>query len=128
MANTVASHIRGRRNPHRHRPNHAGVEALENRSLLNGSWGCYAGNPQHTALSPVASQSLDQIRWQTPVDLNPQYSGNDLLIHYGSPLITAADTVIVPVKTGAAGGVEVPALSRSAGPAQWTPSTGHLLP
>ena len=72
-------------------------------------WGSYAGGPQHTANSPVASQALQAIHWQTPVDLDPQYSGNDLLIHYGSPLVTAANTVIVPVKTGTTGGFEVEA-------------------
>ena len=60
-------------------------------------WSGYAGDPQHDALSSVASQSLDRILWQTPVDQAPQFSGNDLLIHYGSPLVTQADTVIVPV-------------------------------
>ena len=69
--------------------------------------GRYAGDPWQTALSSVASNSLDRILWQTPVDEAPQFSGNDLLIHYGSPLITQADTVIVPVKTGANGGFEV---------------------
>src|SRR5258708_2084126 len=44
-------------------------------------WSGYAGDAQHTAVSGVASQSLQSIRWQTAVDLNPQYSGNDLLIH-----------------------------------------------
>ena len=72
------------------------------------SWSDHARNSQHTALSSVASQPLNAIRWQTPVDLNPQYSGDDLLIHYGSPLITLANTVIVPVKTGASHGFRVP--------------------
>ena len=35
-------------------------------------WSGFAGNAQHTALSSVASQPLDGIRWQTPVDLSPQ--------------------------------------------------------
>ena len=61
-------------------------------------------NAQHTALSTVASNSLQGILWQTPVDLDPQYSDNELLIHYGSPVITEANTVLVPVKTGASGG------------------------
>src|SRR5579875_2794974 len=128
MAITVATHHRGRSKPSRSRPVPAGVEALENRRLLSGSWGSYAGNPQHTALSPVPSQSLDRIAWQTPVDLNPQYSGNDLLIHYGSPLVTPANTVIVPVKTGATGGFEVRAFSGSTGTAEWTLTTDYLLP
>ena len=72
------------------------------------SWNNHSRDSQHTALSSVASQPLNAVRWQTPVDLNPQYSGNDLLIHYGSPLITLANTVIVPVKTGASGGFRVP--------------------
>jgi hypothetical protein len=73
------------------------------RALPSASWETFAGNPQHTAISAVASQSFDEIHWQTPVDLAPQYSGSDLLIHYGSPLVTAGNTVIVPVKTGADG-------------------------
>src|SRR5437868_12346554 len=52
------------------------------------AWGTYAGDAQHTALSGVGSQPLQAIRWQTAVDLAPQYSGNDLLIHYGSPVIS----------------------------------------
>ena len=63
-------------------------------------WSGYGRDAQHTALSTVASQPLTRIRWQTPVDLHPQYSGNDLLIHYGSPLITQANTVIVPGQDG----------------------------
>src|SRR5262249_46395063 len=63
-------------------------------------WPSYARDAYHDALAPAASQELHRIRWSTPVDLNPQYSGNDLLIHYGSPLITAGDTILVTVKTG----------------------------
>src|SRR5919201_6857409 len=70
------------------------------------AWGNYAGDPQHTALAPAASQALGGIRWQTPVDLNPQYTGGgSLLAHYGSPVITGGDTVIVPVKTRAGDGL-----------------------
>src|SRR4051812_40589867 len=55
------------------------------------TWNGYAGDAQHTALSATASQPLDAIRWQTAVDLDPQLSGDNLLIHYGSPIITAAN-------------------------------------
>jgi hypothetical protein len=125
---TVVSHLRGRCRPNHSRSPYVRFEALEARSLLNGSWGSYAGNPQHTALSAVPSQSLDQIAWQTPVDLDPQYSGSDLLIHYGSPLVTPADTVIVPVKTGATNGFEVRAFSGPTGTAEWTLTTDYILP
>ncbi|MFL5241324.1 MAG: fibronectin type III domain-containing protein [Gemmataceae bacterium] len=94
----------------------------------NLPWSSYAGNAQHTATSTTASQSLDAIHWQTAVDLNPQYSGNDLLIHYGSPLVTAANTVILPVKTGATGGFEVQGINGATGAVKWTQLTDYLLP
>jgi hypothetical protein len=101
---------------------------LEDRQLLSASWPEFALNPQHTALSTVASQSLQAIRWQTPVDLQPQYSGGQLLIHYGSPLITPSNTVIVPVKTGATGGFEVKAINAVNGGVLWTQTTDYILP
>ena len=66
------------------------------------TWDGYAGDPQHTALSSVPSLSLSGgIRWSTTIDYDQPNGGvGDLYIHYGSPLVTAANTVIVPVKTG----------------------------
>jgi hypothetical protein len=71
------------------------LEVLEDRRLLNRStdWISFAHDPQHSGLSFVPSQSLDMIGWQTPMDLN-----FDPGTHEGSPVITAANTVIVPVK------------------------------
>ena len=91
-------------------------------------WDGYADNAQHTALSTVASQPLQSIHWQTPVDLAPQFWGSELLIHYGSPVITPANTVIVPVKTGASGGFELEALNGATGALQWTQSTDYTFP
>jgi len=95
---------------------------------LSLRWAGYGHDAQHTALSSTASQPLQRIKWSTPVDLNPQYSGNDLLIHYGSPLITAANTVIVPVKTGAAGGFRVEGRRGANGSLLWTQDTDYVLP
>src|SRR5436190_2114681 len=92
------------------------------------SWNNHSRDSQHTALSSVASQPLNAVRWQTPVDLNPQYSGNDLLIHYGSPLITLANTIIVPVKTGASGGFRVEGRNGANGSLIWTQTTDYILP
>jgi hypothetical protein len=105
------------------------LEYLEARTLLTTSaWQGYASNAQHTALSAVASNSLQSILWHTPVDLNPQHtSSGDLLIHYGSPSITAANTVLVPVKTGAASGFEVRAFSGKTGTLEWTVTTDYSL-
>jgi len=91
-------------------------------------WSGYGGNAQHSALSAVAGQSLSAIHWQTPVDLAPQYSGTDLLIHYGSPLITPANTVVVAVKIGTTGGFQVEGRRGSDGTLLWTQPTDYALP
>ncbi len=91
-------------------------------------WPVYAHDSQHACLSSVASQKPQFIRWSTPVDLNPRYSGNDLSIHYGSPVITADNTVIVPVKTGATGGFRVEAHRGSDGVLLWSLHTDFSLP
>ena len=91
-------------------------------------WSGYGHESQHDAIAPVASQPLNRILWHTPVDLNPQYSGSELLIHYGSPLITRSNTVIVPVKTGASGGFRVEALVGATGATNWMRATDYVLP
>ncbi len=96
--------------------------------LGQGPWNTYARNAQHNAVSPAASQSLGRIRWQTPVDLQPAYSGNELLIHYGSPLVTALNTVIVPVKTASTGSFRVEAHSGTDGTVKWILPTDYVLP
>ena len=63
-------------------------------------WSDYAHDAQHSGISPAASQPLNHILWQTSVDLSvPTNNTSELFIHYGSPLITRSNTVIVPVKT-----------------------------
>src|SRR5262249_56512393 len=106
------------------------VELLEPRSLPSAAWWQgFARDPQHTATSATASLSLTEIRWKTPVDQNPQYSqGGSLDAHYGSPLVTAAGTVIVPVKTGATGGFAVQARQVGDGTLNWTIASDYLLP
>lgn len=92
------------------------------------SWSGYANDPQHTGISAYTSQALEAIAWQTPVDQAPQFSGDDLLIHYGSPVVTAGNTVIVPVKTGAAGGFLVEGINAETGAIKWTQTTDYVLP
>jgi hypothetical protein len=103
------------------------VERLEERNLLSG-WSSLGHDPQHTGVADVASQSLQQILWQTPVDLNPQYREGDLLIHYGSPLVTAANTIIVPVKTGTSDNFQVEGHSAVDGSTLWSQTTDYHLP
>jgi hypothetical protein len=101
---------------------------LTPQSLLAQAWTSFGNGPQHRALSPARSQSLAQIRWHAPVDLQPQYQGSELLIHYGSPLVTARNTVIVPVKTGADGGFRIDARAAADGSLTWSLPSDYLLP
>lgn len=91
-------------------------------------WPGYGRDPQHHANFPLASQNLVRVRWSTPVDQQPQYNGNDLLIHYGSPLVTMNGTVLVTVKTGAGGGFQIEAHRSSDGALLWTLPTDYTLP
>ena len=92
-------------------------------------WSGYAHAPQHGAAATTASQPLNRIRWSTPVDLSPDYTpSGELTIHYGSPLITRSNTVIVPVKTGLTSGFEVESLVGATGATNWTQATDYIMP
>jgi hypothetical protein len=100
-------------------------------SSARAQWSGFAGDAQHSAIShaPVPMQSLNRILWTTPVDLQrDSYQTGYLPIHYGSPLITAANTVIVPVKTGLTGGFSVEALRASDGSQIWSTASDYVLP
>ena len=88
-------------------------------------WPGYARDEQHTAMSSVASQPLSNIHWSTPVDL--QSHSGEILIHYGSPLLTPAGTVIVPVKTGK-NSFRVDAHTQAAGTVLWSTQTDYKAP
>lgn len=96
---------------------------------LNGpAWWGYGRDAQHTGLSTIATQPLSRIQWTTPVDLQPQYSDGNLLIHYGSPVVTAENTVIVPVKAGATNGFRVEAHAGAVGTVLWSVVSDYILP
>jgi hypothetical protein len=96
-------------------------------SLQGDMWVGYAHDAQHTGLSAAQSQPLQAIRWQMSVDLQPQISVN-LLTHYGSPLVTQQNTVIVPVKTGATDGFRVEARDGANGAVKWMLATDYSMP
>ncbi len=92
-------------------------------------WSDYAHDPQHSAISPVASQPLHRAVWQTSMDLSvPTNNTSELYIHYGSPLITRSNTVIVPVKTTSAGGFRIESRVGTTGATNWMQSTDYILP
>jgi hypothetical protein len=103
-----------------------GASSLMRGTPAEAAWLAHAENPQRTALSSVAAQPLEAIHWSTPVDLAPP--AGDILIHYGSPLVTSANTVIVPVKTATSNGFRVDARSGADGSLIWSLATDYILP
>ncbi len=96
-----------------------------NGAAQTGDWLTHSHDEQHTALATVQSQPLSVIHWHTPVDLFPP--GGEIFVHYGSPLITAANTVIVPVKTGT-NSFRVEAHNGATGKRLWLQNTGYQAP
>jgi hypothetical protein len=99
------------------------------------SWGGFGRDAQHSDLMPsvanggVAAQNLNHLIWETPVDTAvTSYNGNQIPIHYGSPIITSANTVIVPVKTSTTGSFVLQAQSAMTGTAIWTQPSDYVMP
>jgi hypothetical protein len=91
-------------------------------------WSGHGHDPQHTGLSQVTSKAMQRILWQMPVDLAPQYVGTTLYAHYGTPVVTRQNTVIVPVKTGAYDGFRIEARDGVTGAQKWQIVTNYSLP
>src|SRR5690242_7908356 len=89
-------------------------------------WMCFAGSPQHRSIATARAQPLNRILWSSLVDLSPSYEDNGTLTaHYGSPLITKANTVIVPVKTGSWDGFQVEARNGATGALIYTVASDY---
>ncbi len=95
---------------------------------LGRAWTSYGGNAQHSALSDAATQDLASVHWSRPVDLYPAYTNGSLYIHYGSPVITRANTVVFPVKTGLTEGFRFDAVAGATGSSRWSMATDYRLP
>lgn len=92
-------------------------------------WTGFAGSAQHAAVSAQPSQPLSSIHWRTPVDLAPPHGPDgELFIHYGSPVVTSADTVIVPVRTGPNSRFRVEAHSAVNGAVMWSVPSDYVVP
>lgn len=110
-------------------PGNSGTGSNGNTAVVGPPWLSYGGNAQHEALSAVATQSFNRIAWKTPVDLAPQYTQQGyLLVHYGSPVITAKNTVILPVKTAADLVYRFEARSGSNGALIWSENSDYVMP
>lgn len=91
-------------------------------------WAGTAGDFMHHATSPAPTQALQRVLWSRPVDLAPQYSGDTLLIHYGSPLITHNNVIIWPTKTGATDGFRIEGHEALTGKWMYAMTTDYSLP
>src|ERR1043165_8215028 len=87
-----------------------------------GSVPSFAGNAQHTALYQPTVPNLNRIRWSATIDTNP---GN--FAHYGAPLVTAANTVIAPVKL-AGDAFRIDAFDGPTGSPKYSLTTDYVLP
>lgn len=84
----------------------------------------FGGNAQHTAVYNPAAQHLNAIHWSASIDLN----NTGAFAHYGAPLITPANTIIVPQKTGSADGFRISVLNAVNGAAMYTLTTDYTQP
>ena len=84
--------------------------------------------PSTRPAAPSRRQPFSHIRWKTPVDDVPGLIGGELLIHYGSPMITGSNTVLVPVKGTSSGGFRIEAHAGADGTLLWQLDTDYVLP
>jgi hypothetical protein len=63
-----------------------------------------------------------------PAQLEDDLNNTGGYAHYGAPVITPANTIFVPVKTGATGGFEVNVFNASTGASLYTLSTDYTQP
>jgi len=88
-------------------------------------WPTHSHDAQHTGVSSVASQPLGKIHWKQRVDF--AVPAGEIFVHYGSPLVTPANNVIVPVKAGT-DSFRVVAHKGATGEILWRQSTGYQAP
>ena len=83
----------------------------------------FGGNAQHTGIFTPSVQPLNVVKWQTDIDLN----NTGALAHYGSPVISANNTVFVPVKTSN-DGFRVDVFDGVTGAFKYTVGTDYIMP
>jgi len=93
------------------------------------AWPAFGRDAQHSAVSAIATRSLSRVVWSTPVDLDAALDGdNFLLVHYGSPVVSAFNTVLFPVKTSAGGNFRIEARSGGNGGLLWSMDSDYVPP
>jgi hypothetical protein len=83
----------------------------------------FGGNAQNTANYSPTAQDLNAIHWSTSIDLN----NTGAFAHYGAPLLTPANTIMVPVKT-ATNGFQINVFNAADGTGLYTLSSDYIMP
>jgi hypothetical protein len=88
-----------------------------------GSVPSFAGNAQHTAVYQPTVPNLNRVRWSATIDFN----NNGNFTHYGAPVVTAANTVLAPVKI-ASDAFRVDAFDGANGALKYSVTSDYVLP
>lgn len=81
----------------------------------------FAGDAQHTSTFEPAAQPLNFLRWSTSVNtFSPNASW-----HYGAPLVTASNTVLVPAPVINTTGFQIKAFTATTGQLKYTLATDY---
>jgi len=100
------------------------ISLAQNSQQAQKGWPSYGHDPQHTAVSARGSQSIAKIHWSTPVETDAP--GGGVFSHFGSPLVTAANTTIISVDVGS--GFRVDARNGQTGSLVWSQNTDYIAP
>jgi hypothetical protein len=78
-------------------------------------WIGYGHDPQHSGVSGNAAQPLNRIKWCAPVDTVLQDTAGPLFIHYGGPVVTEGNTVLIPLRTSSKNTYQINAFQGGSG-------------
>jgi hypothetical protein len=97
-------------------------------ATLTPPWAGFANNAQHTGVAPATPQPLSSIHWKVTVDGKPACCEDGPIAHYASPMITSANTVVVPIRIGPVRGFKLVAYAGADGTKKWTMHTDYTVP
>lgn len=89
-----------------------------------GAQTTFGGNAQHTADYRARAQNLNAVHWTTSIDLN----NTGGFAHYGALVLTPANTIFVPVKSGATNGFQINVFNGGNGAAAYSLNTDYIAP
>jgi hypothetical protein len=92
------------------------------------AWAGFANNAQHTGVAPAPPQPLTSVHWKVTVDHKPSCCDDGPIAHYASPMITGANTVVVPVRIGPKKGFVLKAFDGADGTRKWKLPTDYTPP